>query len=137
MNKSIQYFERCFLGGMAVGLINGVLTITFPSAAAANLSSTTLIISAIGSLVISLALLFWTSRKKSNIAKWILIIFFIFGVYSILNTLIAFFFFSATAELLGVTSYSLVIAPIALLLQAVGIYFLFTQEGRAWFKKTK
>ena len=78
-------------------------------------------------------LLFLTTRKQSNVAKWILLLW-IYPIQTFLfiNNQYAVFSNFEWAEFIHRSN---VVTAVAFILLTTGIYFLFTEEGRNWFKK--
>ena len=128
---SIVNFERCYLGAIAVGLINSFVTIPammrMPQMAQANamLGPNFIYISLILGLVISLLLWYFAARKASVVAKWIIVVFFAFGVLGMLRNLATGF----------PTSLSGVLGIVAFVLQAVAVYLLFKPDAVGWFAR--
>ena len=74
---------------------------------------------------IVLLLILLTSRKRSKVAKWILVIFFVIGLVFYIPQLAVFF----------ENGFVGVLSSIQILAQCVGLYFLFTEESGNWFKQ--
>ena len=74
--------------------------------------------------VITAILILLVSRRRSRIAKWFLIIAFALGMIFYVPQL------SVLLEL-GVAG---VLSSLQMLMQCIGIYFLFTNESLVWFK---
>jgi uncharacterized membrane protein YeiB len=129
--KSIQRFDIFYLAALALGLVNTALSWNTTMATMQAEASTAAIATPVmlGSLVIgfgiSLLLWFFTSRKRSTIAKWILVVFFVLGVLSLLFTLMNGQFPGGLPGVLSV---------VATVLQAAAIFMLFQPDAVAWFK---
>ena len=78
-------------------------------------------------LGIMLLLILLTSRKRNNIAKWILVVLFGLGIV----------FYIPQLSSLFDKGFAGVLSSLQVLAQCVGIYFLFTQESRDWFRVIK
>mgnify|MGYP001174924544 FL=1 len=76
---------------------------------------------------ISLLLILLISRKRNNIAKWILVVMYGFGIVMYIPQL---------AFLLNI-GFVGVLSSLQLLAQCVGLYFLFTEDSREWFRVAK
>jgi uncharacterized membrane protein len=124
--KSIARFEGLSLVSVALGALAAILTRggSIPGAAERAAGATMLVAVTVIGLAISLALILLTSRKASNVAKWLLIVFVALGAAMTLPQLGA----TASEGLVGVANVASVV------LQIVAIFFLFTPEARAWFE---
>ena len=124
MPKSIKYFELLWLGSLVIGAFMVMLTWEFMIAM--QVSKTFIIFILIFVFVIMLALILLTSRKRSNIAKWVLVAFFVVGFIPYIPQLIKFYE-------MGLPGY---LSTIQVLMQFAGVLFLFSKNGRDWFNKT-
>ena len=77
--------------------------------------------SLIFSVIISLAIWFLISRLRIGIVKWVLVVFFVFGLIGIPVIL---------AEL---PSLAAILNLVVFVMQGAAIFFLFTPEAKAWF----
>jgi hypothetical protein len=123
-------FERLYLASVAIGLVNAVLNIaTAERLLAANPATQGLgggfVLAMIAlSAAISLTLWYFTARRASNLAKWLIVILAVW---------------TATSVVLGIADRSTgfadsVIGPlVALGLELVAIFFLFQPDARRWF----
>lgn len=128
--KSIVLFERLYLGGWALGVVNTVLTW---SAVRANPNMVAVdqqvgswyvpTLTAIG-LAIPLLLWFFIARKASVVAKWIMVVFTALGVLGIAFAGLSGTLVAGLSTLLSVTSVVLNIVAAALLFRA---------DSREWF----
>ena len=125
MPDQIKYFERCMLASLAIGLINSILFYSQPAEEVRGVGS---VLVQLFTAATILLLVLLTSRKRSNVAKWIFLIMYALGLimYAFIPQLTEHW----TQGLRGVISI------VQLLIQLAAIYFLFTPEGRAWFRKT-
>ena len=94
-------------------------------AATAAIATPVMLGSVIVGFGISLLLWFFTSRMRSNIAKWIIVIFFVIGVLSLVFTILN---GSSPAGIPGILSI------LSTVLQAVAVFMLFKPDAVAWFK---
>lgn len=128
--QSILTFERCYLGALAVGLVNTAIgwstIMRVPAVAQAQamfgswyLPTTT----AIG-FIIPLILWYFAARRRSVVAKWIITVFFGFGVIGILINLAMGSFASSLGGVLSIT---------ALVLNAIAVFMLFKPDAKTWF----
>jgi len=76
---------------------------------------------------VMLLLILLISRKRSKIAKWILVVFFGLGIV---------FYIPQLANLFNL-GFAGVLSSLQLIAQCVGLYFLFTQESRDWLRVVK
>lgn len=129
--KSIQRFDIFYLGALALGLIstaigwNATMERMQADAATAAIATPVMLGSVIVGFGISLLLWFFTSRMRSNIAKWIIVIFFVIGVLSLVFTILN---GSSPAGIPGILSI------LSTVLQAVAVFMLFKPDAVAWFK---
>ena len=123
--KSISRFEGLALVSVALGAVAAFMTSggSIPGADGRGNAGTLMIAATVISIVVSLVLILLSSRKASNVAKWILIL------------LVAASAAMALPRLGGIgsagTAGALDVASV--ILQVVAIFFLFTAEARAWF----
>ena len=78
-------------------------------------------------LLVVVTIVLLTSRKKSVICKWIIAVFFVFGLVAFFPNL-AIFVEQGMAGLIGAAQ---------LLMQAYAIYLLFNSDSKAWFASKK
>jgi hypothetical protein len=123
--KSIARFEALSLLSVALAALSAFLTWggSIPGSEARAAGGSAAMAAAALGIVISLVLIFFTSRKRSNVAKWILVVLVVVSVVM------------AVPRLGEIAAAGLVRLPDAasIILQAVAIFFLFTAEARAWF----
>lgn len=124
MPKHIKYFEWIWLGSLALGIIIAALSYSETVPAGMEIFAGFIQFFVFG---IILLLVLLTSRKRSNIAKWILVV--LFGLGAI--------FYIPQLAILFHIKIAGVLSSLQLLAQCVGLYFLFTQESREWFKNVK
>lgn len=119
----IVWFERIILGTLALGLLNSWLAWPqlFPMRGPAFLLTTQLL-----TLAIMLGLTFFIPRRRSNIAKWIMVGLFVVGLPIVFQQ--AFF---------GQLHGALLITLAQLIGQIVAYAMLFVPSSRRWFRKTK
>ena len=88
---SIVNFERCYLGAIVVGLVNSFISIPVMmrtpkvAQAAATFGPGFLYGSILFGIVVTLLLWYFAARRASVVAKWIIVVFFAFGVLGILH----------------------------------------------------
>ena len=131
---SIVWFERSYLGATAVSLVNvalswqATLNRLSENPAAAQLGEsfgrTVLMLGTAIAVVIPLTLWFFTARKRSTVAKWVIVAFFALGVLSI-----------AGEPKRGTLQSGLtgVLMIVAFVLNGVAVWQLFRPDARAWF----
>ena len=131
--ESIVNFERFYLGAMGVGIINSVLTwndaqeMVAADMAASGLGSGFLVATIGIGLAITLLLWYFVARRGSNIAKWIITIFFGLGLLFMIPTLFG------SAPLPGGT-IGLVLTLVSTAMQGYAVYMLFKPDAVAWLK---
>jgi hypothetical protein len=133
--ESIVWFERCYLGAVALGLINFALSwnvVIAKSAANPGLERLgpsflpTMMIGIMAiTLCINLLLWYFAARKGAVVAKWIIVIF--FGI-SVLSLGLSVPKGNLPAGLSGVLTI------VAFVLHAIAVWQLFKPDADAWFK---
>jgi len=124
MPKHIKYFEWTWLGSLAIGIIVSSLSYSATVAPGMEIFAGFIQFFVLG---VTLLLVLLTSRKRSKIAKWILVVLFGLGIVVYIPQLAVLFNLGLEYQIVGVLSSLQVLA------QCVGVYFLFTQESRDWF----
>lgn len=134
---SIIKFERFYLGALAVGVVNAALgwgatqeyMAKDPAVAAAGLGSGFLISTMVIGFAIPLLLWYFIAKRGSNIAKWILVALFAFGLLGLV------FSFNQTLAIHG--AMGLVFGLIAFVLQAAAVFMLFKPDAVEWLTGSK
>ncbi len=132
--KSIRWFERCYLASVLVGAVNTAMTWaeTANSAEAAQaramLGQWFLPLSTVFLYTLWLLLWYFTARAGSAIAKWTLVVFYLFAVIGFVFSLV----YGAPPE--GVP-LALTVASLAL--TTVSVWYLFRPDATAWFGRSK
>lgn len=128
--QSIQLFEKVYLGAIAIGLVNTVLSwsqvdamLADPRMQAAGLGTGTLVFGLIVGILVPLLLWYFIARRASNIAKWI---------YVVLTALSVFGFLSALANPMVPKGLVTVLGALATGLQVYGAWLLFRPDAAAW-----
>ena len=131
---SIVNFERCYLGSLVLGFVtlafswNAQMAMLQRNPATAQLGGGALYGSLLFGLVvgavITLVLWYFAARRGSVVAKWIIVVFFAFGVLVLLNSLSK---GTVTPGLGGVLTIANTV------LQAVAVWMLFKPDAKAWF----
>ena len=120
-------FEYVYFASLVVGLIAAYLTADMNAAQMANsgvaFSAAAVITMSWVFAAIGLVLALLTSRKASNVARWIVIVFAALGI-------VTFPFSVSTLPLIGAVS---ILAVSQFVLSVVIIYLLFRPDARAWF----
>lgn len=127
-------FERCYLGAVAIGLVNIAVAWKTTMArlaeqpAAAQLgpafAQSMLIGTTVLSIAISLLLWYFTARKASVVTKWIVTAFFVLGVMG--------YFVSA---LQGTMEHGIggILVAITWIVNAAAVWQLFKPDSKLWF----
>ncbi len=134
--ESIVMFERLYLGALALGVVNLALSWSStqeymandPAVAAAGLGSGFFISTTLMGFAIPLLLWYFIAKRGSNIAKWILVVLFGFGLISMLFSFSTMMAMRGTIGLIGVLLLTA--------LQAGAVYMLFKPDAVAWLKAT-
>ena len=124
MPKHIQYFEWIWLGSLAIGIVIAALSYSATVPPGMEIFAGFIQLFVFG---IMLLLILLISRKRNKFAKWVLVLLFSLGIVIYIPQLAMLF----DLGFVGVLSSLQVLA------QCVGIYFLFTQESRDWFRVEK
>lgn len=131
--SSIVRFDRLYLASIAIGLIGNILEWPITMARLAENPDTAALGSsaavAAGGMIavgvlIALLLWFFIAQRASTVAKWILVVFTVFAVGSLLLG------FSSGAVILDTGG---IVRIVAVALQAVAVFFLFRPDAAAWF----
>lgn len=131
--ESIKKFDMLYLGAVVLGLVNFVLSYGAMKAqmdaelarTGVEMGSGVLIASVIFGIVISLALWFLISRLRIEVVKWVLVLFFLWGLIGMP---------ALFADGFGPTD---IIALATFVMQAAAIYFLFRPDAKAWFAEKR
>ncbi|WP_294326725.1 hypothetical protein [uncultured Sphingomonas sp.] len=131
--SSIVRFDRLYLASISVGLIGNILEWPLTMARLAEnpdtaaLGSTAAVAAggmiAIG-VVIALLLWFFIAQRGSNVAKWILVVFTVFAIGSLVLG------FTTGAVILDAGG---IVRLVAVALQTAAVAFLFRPDAAAWF----
>ena len=128
--QSIELFEKVYLGAIAIGLINAVLSwsqvdamLADPRMQAAGLGTGTLVFGLIVGILLPLLLWYFIARRASNVAKWI---------YVVLTALGLFGFLSSLANPMVPKGLITLLGAAAVGLQVYGAWLLFRPDAVAW-----
>jgi hypothetical protein len=119
--REILWFERIMIATLALGILNSWLA--WPPLAALRGAAFALTVQSL-TLLIMLSLTLFVSRRRSSIAKWILIGLAVLGLPMFLEHL-------TTGQFQGAG----LIAFTQLLGQVVAYGLLFTPDSRRWFRR--
>lgn len=133
--ESIVSFERFYLGGVVVGLVNTMLTwgdmqaelASDPAIAEAGWGTGFMVASVAFTFLIQLLFWYLIARRGSNIAKWVMTVLFVLGLVFTVPMLMG------MAPMPGGTT-ALVLSLAITILQGIAIYFLFRPDAVAWLK---
>ena len=126
--QSIRMFDYFYLGALALGVVNFFLSIGDTRAqlaadpSTAGLGEGFLYGSIAFSVLISLLLWYFVSRRASNVAKWILVVFFVIGVLFI------------PSSLATLSTVPMLLTLVTTALQAVAVFYLFRADAKAYLK---
>ncbi|WP_374407369.1 hypothetical protein [Pelagerythrobacter sp.] len=128
---SIRKFDMFWLGALALGVVNFLLTYGSlkaqidaqfaQSGLDADMGGAGLIGGFVFGIVINLALWFLVSRLRLEFVKWILILLILLGLTGLPDLF-------ATG-----VAVSIVLSLVAIVMQAAAIWFLFRPDAKAWF----
>ena len=119
MPSSIKCFEWVFLGSLIIGFTASVLAYS----TRAGISGNDVLLYAL--TVIDLFLVVLVSRRRSNIARWILVAMVVMGTPFYFSNLVVYL----TTGLIGVMS------SIQLVAQYGSVCLLFTADSRQWLER--
>ena len=131
MPKHIKYFERIMLGALALTLVLTAITgpeffeIETGAAESVALRGTMFVGVVLMVFALVLVLILLTSRKRSKIAKWALVVMVAFGLWSYIQE------FPPSFD----SWFAGIFSTVQNLAQFVALYFLFTKESRDWLKQ--
>jgi hypothetical protein len=130
--NSIIWFERLYLGTIALGLINTAITwSTIQGQVAATpgaglLPGGFMIGTILIGVVVNLLLWYFIARRGSNVARIILTVLFALGIFGVF------------AIFVQGMPWSMKIVPlISFVLQAVGVFLLYRPDAKPWFSPNK
>lgn len=119
--NGVVWFERIIIATLALGLLN--IWLAWPKVAAVR-GPAFLLTTQLLTLAVLLALALFISRRRSNIAKWIMVGLFVLGLPIV---------FQQGAS--GQSHGALPITLIQIIGQVVAYALLFTPASRRWFKR--
>jgi hypothetical protein len=119
--KQIVWFERIMFGTLALGIVNSWRR--WPELKALSEGSSYFFLEQLITVISMAALYLWISRGRSNVGKWILIVFFVLGIPVV--------FWAQTATGISLIDWIFLIQTLANL---VALALLFTRDARAWFR---
>ncbi len=131
--KSIALFERCYLGGWAIGLINTAMMWSSWQSdpriiqAAEQIGTWYLPTTTAIGLLIPLVLWYFIARRGSVVAKWIMVVLTALGVVGIAASLAMGTFPTGLAGIFGLVGVALNVTAAAM---------LFRPDAKAWFGET-
>ncbi|SNS47218.1 hypothetical protein SAMN06295912_10769 [Sphingomonas laterariae] len=125
--QSIILFERLVLATIALGVLASAINWqrTLAMIQQFGFGATFIVVVQACSVALMLLLLYFVSRRGSEVAKWIYVVLVVIGG---VNTL-------ATFNTLLAMGGSGMIAPIQLVLQLIAIWLLFRPDSAAWFSR--
>jgi hypothetical protein len=131
--KSIRLFELCYLGSILVGAVNTAMTWaeTNSSVEAAQvkqmLGQWFVPLSAVFIYTLWLLLWYFTARARSNVARWVVVVFYVLSLIGFLFSL------GVGARPEGMT---LALSLLSLALTTASVFFLFRRDAAEWFGKS-
>lgn len=131
--KSIRLFELCYLGSILVGAVNTALTWAETNASVEAgqvkqmLGPWFVPLSAVFIYTLWLLLWYFTARARSNVARWVVVVFYGLSLIGFVFTL------GVAAKSDGAT---LALSVLSLLLTTAAVFFLFRRDAAEWFGKS-
>ena len=130
--KSIEMFEKVYLGAIAIGLVNTVISwsqvsaiLADPRMRAVGMGSGTLVFGVVVGMLIPLLLWYFIARRASNVAKWI---------YVVLTALGLFGYLSSLANPLVPKGLITVLGLVTVGLEVYAAWLLFRPDAAAWLE---
>lgn len=131
--RSIELFERCYLGGWAVAVVNTLLNWSKwqddprIAQAAEQIGSWYLPTTTIIGLMIPLILWYFIARRASAVAKWIMVVLTALGLVGIAISLAMGTFPTGLSGIFGLVGVALNVAAATMLFRA---------DAKPWFGET-
>ncbi|HEX7849115.1 MAG TPA: hypothetical protein VF485_05210 [Sphingomonas sp.] len=128
--KSIRLFELFYLGSVLVGAVNTAMTWAETSASAEALQVQQMLgqwflpLSTVFLYTLWLLLWYFTARFASNVARWVVVVFYLLALVGFVFTL------GVGATPAGLP---LALSGASLVLTTVAVFFLFRRDAMAWF----
>ena len=122
--KSVERFELLFFVSLCLGVVILALTLEQLFDEVPGWFAFAMLVA---EFPLWLGLMLLVSRKGSNIARWVL------GVFFVLGSII---FIPIMAKTLEHNSVAAVLASVQIALQGAAIYFVFRPDAKPWFQKT-
>jgi len=128
--SSIVNFERCYLGAVVVGLIASLLnwqhmeSLVSVQRANAMIGSWYMPAAVIVGVLIPVVLWYFVARRASTVAKWIVVVLFVFSCFGLVTGLAGHTYPTGIAGVLSI---------IAFVLDAIAVWMLFKPDAKAWF----
>jgi hypothetical protein len=129
--QSITMFDRLFLGSLGLGLVNAALNYDStigqleadPAVAELGMAGPGFVIAILAfSFGLSLLLWFLISRMAVNVAKWVLVVLTVIGLFGI------------PLALVDVPLPQAIITVVVTVTQLAALWFLFRPDAKAWFE---
>jgi hypothetical protein len=134
--QSIIWFERLYLSGIAVAMLNVAvnwksLQSEFSATSNSGIGNISTMIGLFAfSLLITLAFWYYAARKRSNVSRWVITVFFALSLLSL------------PASLAGISEG--LISPLMALLEnassiltGISVWMLFRKDSKVWFDRQK
>ncbi|MGN6820025.1 MAG: hypothetical protein ACTHJR_15275 [Sphingomonas sp.] len=131
--KSIRLFELFYLGSVLVGAINTAMTWAENAASAEAIQVRQMLgpwflpLSTVFLYTLWLLLWYFTARQRSNVARWVVVVFYALALIGFVFTLAV----GATPA-----GLPLALSAVSLVLTTVAVIFLFRRDAAEWFGKS-
>ena len=131
--KSIRMFELFYLGSVLVGAVNTAMTWAETSASAEAVQVKQMLgpwfvpLSTVFLYTLWLLLWYFTARARSNVARWVVVIFYALALIGFVFTLAV----GATPA-----GLPLILSAASLVLTTLAVFFLFRRDATEWFGKS-
>jgi len=119
---SIERFEALYFTSLAIGVLSAAVSWQ----TSVSIASPAFVITVqIATFAILLSLILLISRRRSDIARWMLAILFVLG---------AIVYIPAAGSILDSSPVLVVLSAFQLIFQAIALYYVFSPAARVWFK---
>ncbi len=125
MPKNVRLFEKLWYGSLGIGILNSILEYQY----LVNLAGIGfLLIIEISIFVLTVFFIWLIARMRKGWARWVIFVFFVIG---------APFYIPQLSEMLERNILVSLLSILQVILQILGLCFVFTGDSVNWFKKSE